>query len=138
MTHRYEQLIEALKLKSVRALETSIKINVTTIAQAIRRDSKVTADIALKICKKYPQVNFDWLMTGEGNIFNTVEDSPIESKSENVERSFTQIAKEFIFGPNLKPMEDADKEILNDLKAIQERLDKRLEERRMNNKKNNS
>lgn len=66
--HRYQLLADALGY-SVNRLETEAEISKTAIGKAIRRDSKVTADIADKIVLKFPHVSKRWLITGEGEMF---------------------------------------------------------------------
>lgn len=67
--HRYQQLAEALGIKIGTLCRVS-GVPSPTIKMAVSRNSSVTADVAVQICKAYPQVNYDWLMTGEGEPLN--------------------------------------------------------------------
>lgn len=63
-------LIRKLGL-SISKFERIIGVGPSTIGKAIERKSKISTDIALKIKTAFPQVNDQWLKTGEGEIFKT-------------------------------------------------------------------
>lgn len=69
--HRYKELIAALEFPSVRQFEMEIGVKESTISQAINRNSTVSRNIADKITTRFPQVNRDWLLTGQGDMFTT-------------------------------------------------------------------
>lgn len=65
--HRYEQLVKGLNI-TLNKLSTVAEVPISTLRAAIKRKSDITADVALKICKAYPQVSFKWLLDGEGEM----------------------------------------------------------------------
>lgn len=129
--HRYEVLAQKLG-KTINKIAVSSDIDASTLRKAIERDSKVTADNALKICKAFPQVNYDWLVSGEGEILNT--DTPAVPNEDEIDRSFKQILTELIFGRNLKGINDKDTELINELKSLHEKIKTRQQERKEDSK----
>jgi len=63
----------------------------TTIYSVIKNDSKLTKSTLDRICNRFPQVNKDWLLTGHGNMFNSLS----EKKSSD---DLTVTAKQSIDG----------------------------------------
>lgn len=81
--HRYQLLIDALKYDSIRKFAIEIKISPSTITAAISRNTGVTLAAAAKIKKRFPQVNKDWLLTGQGDMFTTPAETPALNEPEN-------------------------------------------------------
>lgn len=78
--HRYKELIAALEFPSVRQFELEIGVKESTISQAINRHSSVSRNVADKILTRFPHVNRDWLLTGQGEMFttDTINEPPAE------------------------------------------------------------
>lgn len=69
---RFKELADRLGL-SVRQLEFEIGVQPSRLSKAIARDSKINLEIVYKIVDKYPHVNKDWLLSGEGDMFLPVK-----------------------------------------------------------------
>lgn len=76
--HRYQQLIKALQYKSINKFAKEIGLPYSTLNQAITRGSGVTIFIVDKIVARFPHVNRDWLLTGQGDMFTTPTDTANE------------------------------------------------------------
>lgn len=63
-----KSLIEKLGI-SINAFERAINVGNSAISKAITRESEIKDDTVEKILRTFPQVNRDWLETGEGEIF---------------------------------------------------------------------
>ena len=68
---RLLDLINALNLNP-RSFAVECGYNqATTFYSIIKRNAKPSASTLNKICKRFPQVNREWLLTGQGTMFNT-------------------------------------------------------------------
>ncbi len=74
-------LIDALDV-NISKFERNIDVGSTTIRNAIKRNSEIKLDIVEKIVTAYPQVNKEWLLTGEGKMF--IESAVSEGSSKEV------------------------------------------------------
>ncbi len=63
----YEQLLQA-KHTTAYALEKAASLGNKTITAAIRRNTAISLETAKKIHAVYPDVNVDWLRSGEGEM----------------------------------------------------------------------
>lgn len=63
-----KDLIDSLG-SNVSAFEKKIGVAPTRIDKLIKRDSRISLDIVQQIKAAYPQVNRQWLQTGEGDMF---------------------------------------------------------------------
>lgn len=86
-THVYKTLVKELGI-TVAEFERAIKVPSSTVSAAIRRGSKVTADMVNKIIDAYPLVNKDWLLTGKGDIL-----LPPMSSMREVEQQYVKKGK---------------------------------------------
>lgn len=68
-SQRIKVLIEALGV-SVLSFEKTIDVPRGRINKAISKDYAVTVETITAIVEAYPQVNKNWLLTGEGDMFN--------------------------------------------------------------------
>lgn len=66
--HRLKTLADALKI-SVSKFEKEVGVGSSTFTKAIQRNSEINKGIALQIKDKFPTVNIEWLLTGEGEMF---------------------------------------------------------------------
>lgn len=60
-------LIEKLGY-TISRFEKEIGVSPSRLDKAIRRDSKLNFDIVHKILERFPEVNKDWLITGQGDM----------------------------------------------------------------------
>lgn len=69
--NRLQGLINALNLNPRQfAVELGYE-QATTIYNILKRQSTPSRSTLDKICKRFPQVNREWLLTGQGSMFNT-------------------------------------------------------------------
>lgn len=70
------------------AFATSINVAQATISQLLRGRNMPSTDVLIKLHQRYPDINLDWLITGEGSMTNrsgleTPVDSLKTSETEN-------------------------------------------------------
>lgn len=69
---------------NIAKFERNIGVPASTIRMGIKRESKLSMDIALKIKTKYPQVDMAWLQTGDGDMLvGKTNDNSKENKNIN-------------------------------------------------------
>lgn len=76
---RIEAIIKSLN-KNTNSFGKSIDKPNTTIANIIANKSKPGAEILESILEKYPMINAEWLMTGNGEMFRTEKPKNVESE----------------------------------------------------------
>lgn len=79
MKERIVQLLSHLDLTSAQFADI-IGVQRSSISHILSGRNKPSFDFIQKILIKYPEINADWLLTGRGNLLNTV-------KSENTENN---------------------------------------------------
>ncbi len=67
MNERLKQFIEYLQL-STRAFEQKISVSNGLIARFVSKNTSIQSDVLSKICDTFPELNFDWLVTGKGEM----------------------------------------------------------------------
>lgn len=97
--HRLKELADALKMSIVQ-LEKEIDVNPTRLGHAIRRNSKITMDIVIKIIDRFPDVNKEWLLDGKGGMFK--ESSLIMVPHHGAADEAQRIRNQKAFGPHLE------------------------------------
>jgi hypothetical protein len=102
------ELIHELRL-TTSAFERNIGVSNSAIKSAIKRDSDISVGILTKVLDKYPQVNKNWLLTGEGQMFNNYPQSGDNNKLGSI----------FSASKNL-PMSDEMKTMLHTNKMLAE------------------
>ena len=75
------QLIDVLGIK-LTPFEAEIGVSNGTLKGAIKRDGDLTLNVIEKIIAKYPQVNREYLLTGEGAILKSEDEWQDVSLSE--------------------------------------------------------
>lgn len=73
---RFEMLIKHLNI-SVYALAQRIGVSQTRIWRALEKQKGVDADLMQLISRKYPELNFDWVVTGRGAILNDMNTAEV-------------------------------------------------------------
>ena len=74
-SERLEKLIDKLNLNT---RSFAIELGYTradSIYAIFKRNSKISTSLLNKICNRFSQVNKDWLLTGQGTMFNTASTS---------------------------------------------------------------
>lgn len=69
------QLIENEGIK-VTSLESEIGASQGVLSRAIRKHSSISVEWVIKLLKKYPKYNANWLLTGKGNMLKDGADAP--------------------------------------------------------------
>ncbi len=69
MKNRIEQLIKDKGLSSVKFAET-IGVQASSISHVVSGRSKPSFDFMEKIKTKFPELNMNWLISGEGEMYN--------------------------------------------------------------------
>ncbi len=69
MKNRIEQLIKDKGLSSVKFAET-IGVQASSISHVVSGRSKPSFDFMEKIKNKFPEINMNWLISGEGEMYN--------------------------------------------------------------------
>ena len=110
--NRLQGLINALNLNPRSfAIELGYE-QATTIYNIIKRQSTPSRSTLDKICNRFPQVNREWLLTGQGTMFNT----PTASSDD-----LTVTAKQVL--DRLEPMLKNDfKKIAREIEEIHEKI----------------
>jgi len=110
--NRLQGLINALNLNPRSfAIELGYE-QATTIYNIIKRQSTPSRSTLDKICNRFPQVNREWLLTGQGTMFNT----PTASSDD-----LTVTAKQVL--DRLEPMLKNDfKKIAKEIEEIHEKI----------------
>ncbi len=90
ISERLKELIDRLELKSAYAFEKSIGAGKNAINAAIKNNGTIGSDIVGKIFTKYPNLNLEWLLAGEGPMFKTINISAL--KSDNVQAISTALS----------------------------------------------
>ncbi|MEJ2596184.1 MAG: helix-turn-helix transcriptional regulator, partial [bacterium] len=78
MTERIQQLISDKKLSPTQ-FSDEIGIQRSSLSHVLSGRNKPSLDFMLKIKTRFPEVNLDWLLLGEGNMYQQ-EDGEQESK----------------------------------------------------------
>lgn len=79
---RFEMLIKHLNI-SVYALAKRLSVSQTRIWRALEKQKGVDTELLSLIGTKYPEINYDWVITGRGSMF---------SEEQGVKEQFTAIA----------------------------------------------
>ena len=77
---RIKLLIEKLEMDA-KSFAKLIETNPSSISHLTSGRNKPSFDILQKIATKLPQVNIVWLLTGEGEIFQSETDNYVKQKS---------------------------------------------------------
>lgn len=90
-------LINALKL-SQRKFANETGISKEALNQYATGTRQLTANAAIKICTRFSNVNFDWLMTGQGEMFKPDfegdKDKELSRLIEDNKRLIEELARE--------------------------------------------
>lgn len=112
----YKQIILLLRHYKINVtqFEKALNVSVGTIRKAIKKEAQVGSDIAGKIVTFYPDINGNWLLTGEGEMLK-----PIETATTLTEPRST-IVQHNVQGNNVLNELECYKELTQALKKINE------------------
>mgnify|MGYP001547636210 CR=1 FL=1 len=90
MTDRIEQILKTKKLSATQFSE-EIGIQRSSLSHILKGRNKPSLDFMLKIKNRYPEINLNWLLLGEGSMIDT--DSTIKASStEDPEQSEPEVS----------------------------------------------
>ena len=71
MQERFKQLLKEKNLTAARFAEL-IQVNASAMSHILNGRNKPGFDVLEKIVQAFPDVNLNWLISGQGNIYNSV------------------------------------------------------------------
>jgi DNA-binding XRE family transcriptional regulator len=77
MENRIQNIIEKYSLSS-NAFAQEIDVNRSTVSHILSGRNKPSIEVLQKILKRFPEVSPNWLLLGQGSIFDT-SSAPLES-----------------------------------------------------------
>ena len=93
MIERIKQIMDMKKMSAAQFSE-AIEIQRSSLSHVLSGRNKPSLDFMLKIKSSFPEINLDWLLLGEGEVYSQGE-IPIDSKSDITETGITQAKIEF-------------------------------------------
>lgn len=78
MLNRIKQIIEKEKLSSTQ-FATEIGVQRSALSHVLSGRNKPSLDFMMKIKKRYPEINLDWLLLGKGRMIGQKEDKTVET-----------------------------------------------------------
>ena len=94
MYNNRERIKKILAIKSVTLHDFCKKIGLnstTTIAKIISENRKPSSKTIGRILKAYPDINYDWLISGEGNIIGETEKELKKAEQKELTKSAKQV-----------------------------------------------
>lgn len=86
MQNRFKQLLEEKNLTANR-FAALIKVNASAMSHILNGHRKPGFDVLGKIAQAFPDVNLNWLISGEGPAYNQMADDSIIEKDIKTESS---------------------------------------------------
>ncbi len=83
--HRIKLLIEDKKM-NISTFEKIIGASTNSIGQAVRRNTDVKADTLIQILSAFPDVDAEWLLMGNGEMYKVDKDSDNYIDDETIAR----------------------------------------------------
>lgn len=71
MQERFKQLLKEKNLTAARFAEL-IQVNASAMSHILNGRNKPGFDVLEKIVQAFPDINLNWLISGQGNIYNSV------------------------------------------------------------------
>lgn len=87
ITNRIQVVIDTYAKSSFVELEKLIGISNTTIGNYVREKRKVSLDFIVAILRKFPEINPDWLLFGEGEMYRRFNNNQSGNYNMNVNHS---------------------------------------------------
>lgn len=75
-SERLKELVESLGFSSINSFEKDTGITPGVILRATRNDTEIGSSKLAQIIERFPKVNLNWLVNGQGKMFNN-EDIPM-------------------------------------------------------------
>lgn len=99
IAERFEALIKVLKHDNASGFAAEIGTSTTVIYNILNARNEPSMQIIRKIKERYPQVNLDWLIIGNGKplsseaLDNIAENDRLKKKVDAMEQMLTEIQK---------------------------------------------
>lgn len=97
MIHRINEFIEKNGI-SVRAFEQKIGASNGLIRKAIANNTDIQSKWISAIIDNFPQINPDWLLTGDGEMLRTVEEEASGNRDNRIEKAIPLIPMDAFAG----------------------------------------
>jgi plasmid maintenance system antidote protein VapI len=95
ITHRLHAFIKATN-HTVSVFEERIAVAPNSIQRAINNKTSVSSSILVKIVKAYPEINMNWLLIGNGEMFMQATKPFDSEKMIGIDRATPFIQNEFV------------------------------------------
>lgn len=123
-----QRIKQYIDFKSIRvsAFEREIGMSNGSFASQLKNNKTIGVDKLENILKKYPDINVEWLLTGNGNMLKLEilnEEESVKIEKEELEEAL-----------NYKELAEARKETIESLQKIILLLEAQLEENKQNKK----
>lgn len=123
MLNRIKQIIEKEKLSSTQ-FATEIGVQRSALSHVLSGRNKPSLDFMMKIKKRYPEINLDWLLLGKGRMTGVREEKAAVKKKEHV-----QVAEELPFRTKKDEMDEIKVNEVISLKEEESRKTAAVEEK---------
>ena len=80
MEQRFKKWLNSEDISATQ-LSTNINVSRATISHILSGRNKPSIDILDKILNKYPSINLNWLVSGNGSMSINVKDTSVKKKS---------------------------------------------------------
>ena len=80
MEKRFKKWLDSEDISATQ-LSTNINVSRATISHILSGRNKPSIDILNKILNKYPNINLNWLVSGNGSMSINVKDTSVKKKS---------------------------------------------------------
>ncbi|MDQ6472538.1 hypothetical protein RB619_17995 [Flavobacterium sp. LHD-80] len=119
-----KRLKQFLDFKGIRisAFEKEVGMSNGSFASQLKNNKTIGVDKLENILKKYPDINVEWLLTGNGSMLNS---NAVHEESTSYNKTIQEDAEEAI---NYKELAEARKETIESLKKVILYLEAQLSE----------
>ncbi len=115
MVSRIKKLMEVKNISSAQFAD-EIQVQRSSLSHVLSGRNKPSLDFMLKIKKKYPEINLDWLLLGEGSMYTENEEERETVMSEDAEQDAPR-QPEIDFSPSDKRiMSESDKALYHQVR----------------------
>lgn len=107
ITERIKELIKGLD-ENTNSFASKIGVSQSTIATALKRNKGVNSELIEKIFIAFPIVNYDWLISGKGEMFKSTEISQEVTLISNPNIIMVPIVGQYAYAGYLCGFQDSD------------------------------
>ncbi|NOX86252.1 MAG: helix-turn-helix transcriptional regulator, partial [Chlorobi bacterium] len=115
MVNRIKKLLEVKKISPAQFAD-EIEVQRSSLSHVLSGRNKPSLDFMMKIKKRYPEINLDWLLLGEGGMKIETEEN-MESEADTDEKTGNRLQPEIDFKSTGKQvMSESDKTLYQKLR----------------------